>query len=160
MILISHRGNLNGKNSEMENRPEYIEKVIKSGFDCEVDVWGFNKSFKNFSLKMSEFYLGHDGPEYKINSKFILDNSSKLWVHCKNLCALEVLIRFNSTFQSPNFIKFFYHETDRHTLTSNGLIWTYPNNLVGPYSILVKNEPKTEDINCYGICSDYIETYK
>ena len=29
MILISHRGNINGPNPEMENNPEYIQKAIR-----------------------------------------------------------------------------------------------------------------------------------
>ena len=38
MILISHRGNLNGK-SNMENRPGHINKALWQGFDVEIDVW-------------------------------------------------------------------------------------------------------------------------
>jgi len=29
MILLSHRGNTNGKQSELENMPEYIDSAIK-----------------------------------------------------------------------------------------------------------------------------------
>ena len=29
MILISHRGNINGKNPSMENHPDYIKKSLK-----------------------------------------------------------------------------------------------------------------------------------
>ena len=38
MILISHRGNINGPNPEMENNPEYIQKALDLGYDVEVDV--------------------------------------------------------------------------------------------------------------------------
>ena len=38
MILISHRGNLNGKTDD-ENKPKYIEEAFSQGFDVEVDVW-------------------------------------------------------------------------------------------------------------------------
>ena len=41
MILISHRGNITGPNKEMENKPEYIEKTLKMGYDVEIDVWCF-----------------------------------------------------------------------------------------------------------------------
>ena len=39
MILISHRGNINGKNTEKENHPSYIDEAIKGEYDVEIDVW-------------------------------------------------------------------------------------------------------------------------
>ena len=33
MILISHRGNLTGKNPERENHPDYIKEALDLGFD-------------------------------------------------------------------------------------------------------------------------------
>ena len=39
MILISHRGNTNGKLPSAENRPDYIDEAIGFGFDVEIDVW-------------------------------------------------------------------------------------------------------------------------
>ena len=38
MILISHRGNLDGVNPDRENSPTYIKEAISSGFDVEIDV--------------------------------------------------------------------------------------------------------------------------
>ena len=38
MILIAHRGNVNGKNPERENTIEYIEEAIKKGYHCEIDI--------------------------------------------------------------------------------------------------------------------------
>ena len=73
MIYISHRGNLNGK-SDRENQPDYIEEALAQGFDVEIDVWWVGNSF----------YLGHDGPIYKIELKWLLDRTSKLWCHAKN----------------------------------------------------------------------------
>ena len=60
MILISHRGNLNGKTDD-ENKPKYIEEALSQGFDVEVDVWYDNK----------QFYLGHDEPQYLIQKDFL-----------------------------------------------------------------------------------------
>ena len=37
MILISHRGNINGPNIDKENKPSYISAAIDKGYDCEVD---------------------------------------------------------------------------------------------------------------------------
>ena len=39
MKLISHRGNINGKQLDLENDPKYIENAIKQGYDVEVDIW-------------------------------------------------------------------------------------------------------------------------
>ena len=72
MILISHRGNINGPNPEMENNPEYIQKALDLGYDVEVDVWG---------TKYGAWYLGHDGPEYLIDAKFLRQKG--LWCHAK-----------------------------------------------------------------------------
>ena len=45
MILISHRGNTNGPNPEMENRPDYINAAANEGYDVEVDVWLINSTW-------------------------------------------------------------------------------------------------------------------
>ena len=60
MILISHRGNTSGSNSELENKPEYIMNTLQKGYDVEVDIWSVDK----------QFYLGHDEPQYKIERVF------------------------------------------------------------------------------------------
>ena len=39
MILISHRGNLMGRDPETENSPQQIRKALSLGFEAEVDVW-------------------------------------------------------------------------------------------------------------------------
>ena len=38
MILISHRGNTNGKNINRENTKSYIDEAIAKGFDVEIDI--------------------------------------------------------------------------------------------------------------------------
>jgi hypothetical protein len=63
MILISHRGNLNGPNPERENHPDYIWEALRAGYEVEIDVWWVEGKFK----------LGHDEPQYdfpfRINRK-------------------------------------------------------------------------------------------
>ena len=39
MLLISHRGNLNGPDKKFENHPKYIQNAIKKGFDVEIDIY-------------------------------------------------------------------------------------------------------------------------
>ena len=47
MKIISHRGNLAGADSGLENSPPYILTALNVGFDVEVDLWGINGSFTN-----------------------------------------------------------------------------------------------------------------
>lgn len=147
MILISHRGNLNGKNKEKENSPDYITEALTLGFDVEVDIWFMDNSL----------WLGHDSPEYKINLNWINERKEKLWIHCKNLQAIE----FVNWFKGDINLNYFWHETDTVTLTSKGYIWAYPGYQPIRDSIAVLPELNKEEIlECAGICSDYITEYR
>ena len=141
MILISHRGNLDGKREEFENHPDYIEDAKKRGFDVEIDVWFIKNNF----------FLGHDEPQFRVDSKFLEDQ--KLWCHSKNTDALKELSKLNC--------HYFWHNTDDYTITSKGFIWIYPGKPILKNGICVMPE-KTKEINldCKGICSDFIESYK
>ena len=55
MRLISHRGNINGKQPHLENEPKYVNDALKKGYDVEIDLW-FVDGF---------FWLGHDKPQYE-----------------------------------------------------------------------------------------------
>jgi hypothetical protein len=138
MIVISHRGNIDGKNLDFENNPKHIQNLLDKGIDVEIDVW----CYKN------NFYLGHDEPLYKINKKFLLQK--KLWCHAKNLKSLENLLNFKTVC--------FWHQEDNYTLTSNGFIWTYPKMNVNKKSIIVDLDIswKNKKYECFGVCSDYI----
>ena len=146
MLIIAHRGLIEGPNKEIENSPETIQKALDLGFDAEVDVWLINDIW----------YLGHDEPQYKITIDFIL--KSNLWVHCKNFNSFSTLIN-----QYKN-INCFWHETDKYTLTSKGYIWAYPGQeTVNQRCIKVLPELFSTIINeksCLGICTDYALKYK
>ncbi len=143
MKLISHRGNINGKNFERENHPDYILKAVEKKFDVEIDIWYVNKAW----------YLGHDEPQYKINYDFL--KLKKLWLHAKNGDAFYNLLN-----DKKNNV--FYHTNEDWVLTSKKYIWTYPNQLLYPNSICVLPEKGYLGNlkNCYGICSDYIIKYQ
>lgn len=144
MILISHRGNINGKNIPLENNPDYIKKAIHLGYDVEVDIWYHNNTF----------WLGHDNPEYQIGLYFLLANSDKLWCHAKNI---EAIIEM----KKEKTINCFWHQKDNITLTSKGYIWAYPGKQPINGSIAVLPEIYNDDLNkCIGICSDNIKQYK
>ena len=136
MKLISHRGNLNGP-SKLENHPDQIEKVLSLGFDCEIDLW----------FEDNKYFLGHDYPQYEVDEEFL--ELEGLWIHCKNLSALE---------NCPIDSNYFWHQEDDRTLTSNRYIWTFPNKNVVDKSIIVDNDQNwpLKGYKCFGVCSDYI----
>lgn len=141
-LLIAHRGLLEGPDAAKENSPRQIGHALELGFDCEVDFWCFDR----------KFYLGHDNPTYLIDFSFL--KSEGLWIHAKNIEALQFL---TNTYG----MTYFWHESDRYTLTSNNYIWTYPGKPLAKNSIAVAPElhdPKFENLNtsCFGICSDFV----
>jgi len=144
MILISHRGNTNGKFESYENEPNYIDKAIKEGYDVEIDVWYIDDLI----------YLGHDKPQYVVDFKWFMDRISKLWIHCKNI---EALISFQESGYEFNF---FWHQEDDVTLTSKNYTWAHPGKQPIKNSIAVMPEIHKENITqCIGVCSDYIKNY-
>ena len=149
MILISHRGNTNGPNPLKENHPHYVEKTINMGYEVEIDVRLIN----------NKIYLGHDDQQHEIDLDWLLNWKDKLWVHCKNIQAIEY---FHHT-----GLNYFWHDIDTMTLTSKGYIWAHPGKQPIKYSIAVMPELKykltgiEEDLSiCSGVCSDFIQNYK
>ena len=141
MKLISHRGNIHGKEPLQENHPWHIKKALNKGYDVEIDVWFDNG-----------WWLGHDNPQHKISIDYL--NDSRFWIHCKNLKALAYL--------QNTRLNYFWHDTDQYTLTSNGWIWSYPGSpiIAGTQSIAVLPEIYNTDTNLFtGICSDVIDNY-
>jgi hypothetical protein len=148
MILISHRGNINGKLIERENHPDYIDEAITLGYDVEIDVWGID----------GELFLGHDNPQYKTDFDWLTQRSSNLWIHCKNI---DALLYFTDIDYSLELFNYFWHENDTVTLTSENWIWAFPGKQPINGSIAVLPEIYNDDVSeVAGICSDYIENYK
>ncbi len=143
MIKIAHRGNINGPKPEIENNPDYLYDAINAGFDVEVDIWSVD----------GVLYLGHDKPQYKVDDSFVISILPYAWFHCKNI---EVLDRFISI---KPIIRFFWHQDDDYTLTSNGFIWTYPGKNITNNSIIVhlpKFDEDNFDVKPFAICSDFL----
>jgi hypothetical protein len=141
MILISHRGNIDGKNLQKENTIDYILNAINLGYDVEIDV----------SYIDNKWFLGHDSLQEEINFSFL--EKKGLWVHCKNFDAISKLYRNNN-------VNYFWHQNDNLTITSSGYIWAYPGNQPIINSIAVLPEIyEDETSRCIGICSDFIEQY-
>lgn len=150
MKIISHRGNLDGPNSCKENHPDSILAALNQGFDCEIDVWHED----------GKLFLGHDGPEYEYDiAKWMLERNSGLWIHCKDYLTL---LELSYHFPRPNQFQMFFHNKDDYTLTSNGIIWTYPGvyaakNCVSVLEGLVDLEhvKLLRSRRVMGVCTDY-----
>jgi hypothetical protein len=160
MILIAHRGNTVGPNSEKENHPDYILQALQQGFHVEIDAWIIN----------GEVVLGHDAPTYEATNEFLENGrfssanrhfkyrhwlEPALWIHCKNFEALNDDIFFKS--------HRFFHDQDDFTLTNSGFIWTYPRMLpLAENSIAVMPERVLDwgFSEAGGVCSDYVEITK
>ena len=136
MILISHRGNLNGK-TDRENQPEYINEALDQGFDVEVDVWCFGDG---------GYWLGHDEPQYLVKKDFLKRDG--LWCHAKNIEGLYSMLK--------DEIHCFFHQEDDVTLTSEGYLWTYPGKQLTDKSICVMPKKVDKSIDCYGVCTDFV----
>ena len=147
MILISHRGNINGKNLNIENHPSYIDKAIEAGYDVEIDVWYLE----------GRLFLGHDSAQYIVDIHWLEDRSPSLWIHCKNMDALSYFNEYDDTISKQ--FNYFSHDVDMGVLTSHRYIWS--TNLYNR-GILVLPEVfgKEPFEGTIGICSDVIQNYK
>ena len=144
MKIIAHRGLLNGPESSLENSIESISRCLDLGFDVEVDIRLIN----------NKLYLGHDDPIELLNLGDI--DSSKVWFHAKDIQVAHFLL-------SRKIEHVFYHEDDPVVLTSSGYIWSNLNSELTESSICVLPEQsgqKFEDLNCFGVCTDFPILYK
>jgi hypothetical protein len=140
--VISHRGNLYGPNGKDENKPSQILLAIQKGFDVEIDLW----------VEDNRIFLGHDYAQHEISIDLLRDYQDRLWIHCKNLEAIEFL-----KFFLPDS-NFFWHQNDDFTLTSQGYIWTYPGKQTMESSVIVDlSETPQIPTFLFGICTDYPE---
>lgn len=140
MIMISHRGNTSGKNTELENKSHYIERAIAMGYDVEIDVW----------CSDGKLFLGHDSAEEPIEDAWF--HNKPLWCHCKNYQALKHLTRLG--------VHCFFHDRDDYTLTSQGFIWAYPGQPGDEKTIAVMPPAGFDVSNFHGVCSDNISDYR
>ncbi|HIL25929.1 MAG TPA: hypothetical protein EYG21_00825 [Nitrospinaceae bacterium] len=143
MRFIAHRGNLTGPNPLEENKLEYIDKAILEGYDVEIDLRTKNK----------RLFLGHDSPDYEVTLNWISDRKENLWIHVKDYASLVVVMETD--------LKYFCHEQDKYTLTSNGYIWSHDlSNQMNKKCIvpLLSKEAirAYKQRNFYAVCTDYI----
>ena len=145
MIYISHRGNLNGIIHERENAPDYIQECLDAGYECEIDL----------RMQHGVPHLGHDTPDYPVSVDWLQSRAYRLWIHVKEYEALVWLM------EHLPFAKFFCHEGDRYTLTSNGWVWSHDlqNTMTSKciVPLLSKESVQSYEQSGFGaVCSDYI----
>lgn len=145
MIIISHRGNLNGVEEFRENNPIYIDECITKGYDVEIDL----------RTKNNCLFLGHDYAEYEINIEWLLERKDKLWIHIKEYEALMIIISYK------DLLRFFCHESDKFTLLSNGYIWSHDleNKMNDKCIIPLLSKEQVlsyEQYDFYAVCTDYV----
>ena len=146
MKFIAHRGLVDGPDNNLENLPEQILNSLQAGYDCEIDVRLIN----------NKWLLGHDVPDFEVPFEFL--EQPGLWIHAKNLLALEHLAKTK--------LEYFWHQSDDFVLTSNNYIWTFPGKSLTQRSIMVmpehvdKSLDTTHNLNCYAICRAYVEKIK
>lgn len=145
MRIISHRGNLAGPDFSKENDPEQIEKCLGLGFDCEVDLRMLN----------GDLFLGHDRFQFEVSLAWLTGRADRLWIHCKDSEALFLVSQANLS------LNFFWHETDKHAITSQGVLWNFPGGPITSNSIAVLPElwwqpTSHEPLHlALGICTDF-----
>ena len=88
MIVIAHRGLLDGPNKLLENSPIQIKKCIDEGYDVEIDL----------RYEHGKLYLGHDLAQYEITFEFLLSYKNNLWIHCKDAESLFFMQQKNKGF--------------------------------------------------------------
>lgn len=143
MIFISHRGNVNGRVPELENKPSNILKVIEKHL-IEIDIWNIE----------GRIYLGHDNPEYLIDLKFIEQIKPKTFFHAKNLNIIKILNNLNC--------RWFLHDKDSFTFVQNvekKMIWGFPeiiNFIPKDFDVCIVSNNNHVDFNGY-VCSDYLK---
>lgn len=160
MIVISHRGNVGGPNTAYaddgqlleENHPDAIRARLKNLF-VEVDVHSIN----------NKLWLGHDAPQFEAPED-ILSNPNCIF-HAKNLDAIPHL--------AGRGTHWFWHETDKLTLTSRGLFWCYPGTFINHHNTILLDFGAREETlkwlqpwrtnngprSVWGICTDHPYDY-
>ncbi len=139
MKIIAHRGLLNGKDEQLENRPGTIKKALEAGFDVEVDVWYVD----------GLFFLGHDAPT-DILPDWLLEDK-RAWFHAKNTEALKEMLSLDK--------RVFYHTEETVVLTSRGDMWCYPGKTIaGGYCVLPELGWEPNNLipeGVLGVCTNY-----
>ena len=164
MLLIAHRGNINGPIPEKENKQSYLQAALDAGYNVECDVW--------LDLATDLIYLGHDEPQYLTSIDF-LKHDSRILCHAKTIDTFEFLI--------GEGLNCFFHDVDEASMVwiphwsnpgaSAVKVWLCPGKFLnkGSNNAIVVMPEQATTINGlkyivnnphYAVCSDYVEKIK
>lgn len=159
MILISHRGNLSGKDFKRENSQPYIQEAIDAGYHVEIDILHND----------GEFLHGHEwgGTKGKVDPKFLVKNHKNLLIHCKDRESILFCDKISAQ------LNYFYHERDdfvfssymwmiAHSRVADLIAFNNDKFLDGSICMLPEKYGLSKESvkNCAGVCSDIISFYK
>ena len=147
MIIVSHRGLLDGPDPTLENNPETIDHALSLDYHVEIDL----------RIKNGNPWLGHDKADYEVDLHYL--SNLKLVIHCKEIEALEFAYKHLSPYN------YFWHENDKYTITNHGWLWAYPGVKLLKDSFAVLPElhydfPTINTLKVRGVCSDYVNKLK
>ncbi len=146
-MIIAHRCNLEGK-SDNENTLSGIINCINQGFSVEIDVRYID----------GKYYLGHDFPQEEISLFLMSSLCDRLFIHCKNIEALQQLRAYAE-------LNIFGHSEDEFVITSRGDVFCSVGT-VHDRTICVMPELSNKPIlindiiNCSHILTDYAYRYR
>jgi len=136
-IIISHLGNINGRDEKRENQLAYVQEALKAGWHVCVDV----------VFHCGSFLLPYDGGFNSVPLAFL--SKQRVWCRAHDPLTLDALCNINAhAFLNPD---------SGLALTSAQFIWTaYPHNLA-PRSIAAFPEEAPENwllAEPAGLCSN------
>ena len=146
-MIIAHRCNLEGK-SDHENTLSGLIDCINQGFSVEIDVRYIG----------GKYYLGHDLPQEEISVYLMSSLSDRLFIHCKNIEALQHLRAYEQ-------LNIFGHSEDEFVITSKGDVFCSVGT-VHEHTICVMPELSKRSIlidnmiNCSHVLTDYAYRYR
>ncbi len=144
MTIIANNGNLKGP-CEFSGTQKQIELAIKTGFDVKIDI----------TLQDNGFFSGNP-PEHKIELDFLRKNVNSLWLHCRNIEALDF---FNTDGGDFNC---FWLQYDDYAFTSHQYLLVPPSMTI-PKEYGVALHPELDEFwslkDAWGILTDYPSEY-
>lgn len=142
LILIAHRGNIDGRVEDKENTPAHIEAALKAGYNVSCDIGLLHDSFV---LPTSRGY--HRLP-------YALLSNPRMWFRAADPITLDALCAANAH-AVPASVDV--------TLTSVHYLWCMPGAVLTPRSIACFPELATPDwllgAEPAGLCSNEISRY-
>ena len=142
LILIAHRGNIDGRVEDKENTPGYLESALKAGYNVSCDV----------GMLHGAFVLPTPGGYHKLPYAFL--SNPRMWFRTADPVTLDALCAANAH-AVPASVDV--------TLTSVHYLWCMPDAVLTPRSIAVFPELAKPDwlhaAEPAGLCSNEISRY-